>query len=107
MAGAEAEFQALAAEFAGILARKGYGHADVVPDEAMPLRFYSVRRWNDITAAQRCHGDPDVQALTLRLHKIARVAQMVNGVKRAEPTNFVVEERRARVEPERRTGFDR
>ena len=37
--GHEADFLAIAREFATVLARKEYGRADIVRDEASPMRF--------------------------------------------------------------------
>ena len=71
--GREAEFLTLAAEFETLLARKKYGRAETVRDEAIPLRFYSVRHWADMGAAEACHADPDIQALTSKIYRIARV----------------------------------
>jgi cytidine deaminase len=80
----------------------------MIRDEAVPLRFYAVRHWTDAGAAQRCHADPDVQALTAAFTKIARVTHIVNGVRRSGPASRFLENRRAAsVESDRRSGFDR
>ena len=105
--GHEAEFHAIATQFAAILSQKEYGRSVVVADEAEPLRFYSVHHWNGVASAELCHGDPEVQALTARLYQIARVTHVVNGVRRPEMMKLLLEDRRARVEADRRTGFDR
>jgi cytidine deaminase len=105
--GHEAEFHDLALELQALLARKNYGSAEVIPDEAQPLRFYAIRQWINASAAERCHADPDVQALTARMYKIARVTNVVNGVQRADPMRLMIEDRRTRIEADRRTGFDR
>lgn len=104
-AGREAEFEALSTHFAAILIRKEYGHVEMVRDEAVALRFYAVRYWTDATAAERCHADPEVQALTARLYQVARVTHVVNGVGRDSRRPH--DDRRAHVEGERRSGFDR
>lgn len=105
-AGCEADFQAIAAAFEDLLIRKNYGRADTIRDEASPLRFFAVRHWNDATAAEQCHADPEVQALTARLYKISRVTHLVNGVRRSQPSSGVPD-RRVRVDVDRRAGFDR
>jgi cytidine deaminase len=105
--GYEAELQALLGSFGALVAERGYGRADVVRDESDPRRFYAVRRWVDADAAERCHRDKDVQALTLRIYQIARVTHVVNGVRRPEEGQVPADERRARFEPDRRSGFDR
>jgi cytidine deaminase len=79
----------------------------MIRDEAQPRRFYVVRHWVDATAAERCHRDPEVQTLTARLFHIARVTQVVNGVRPSEPARLLPADRRELVEPDRRTGFDR
>jgi len=104
--GHEAEFHAIVTQFGAILTRKDYGRAVVVADEADPLRFYSVHHWNGVASAELCHADPEVQALTARLFQIARVTHVVNGVRRPEIMRLL-EDRRARAESDRRTGFDR
>ena len=105
--GHEADFLAIAREFSTVLARKEYGRADIVRDEASPLRFYAVRHWASASAAEACHGDVEVQALTQRLFKIARVTHVVNGVRRSNPLRLLTDDRRAAAEADRRTGFDR
>src|SRR6185312_1018269 len=79
----------------------------MVRDEAVPLRFYAVRYWTDATAAERCHRDPEVQALTAKLYAIGRVTHVVNGVHRRDAMRLLLDDRRARIEADRRTGFDR
>ena len=105
--GSETEFLALSASFAQLLDRKGYGRADVVRDEASSSRFYAVRHWKNVAAAQECHADREVQALITRLYQIARVTHVVNGARRAEELRLLVDDRRAPAEADRRTGFDR
>jgi cytidine deaminase len=107
VSGREAEFLTIATHFEALLVRKEYGHAEMIRDEAHPMRFYAVRYWTDATAAERCHRDPEVQAITAQLYQIARVTHVVNGVQRHDPINLLLDERRARVEADRRTGFDR
>jgi len=105
--GHEAEFHAIATQFEALVVRKNYGRAEMIPDEADPTRFYAVRHWNGAASAEKCHGDPEVQALTARLYQIARVTHVVNGVRRPDPMRLLLDDRRARVEADRRTGFDR
>jgi cytidine deaminase len=105
--GHEAELQAIATSFDALFIRKEYGRAEMIRDEAQPRRFYVVRHWVDATAAERCHHDPEVQTLTARLFHIARVTQVVNGVRPSEPARLLPADRRELVEPDRRTGFDR
>jgi cytidine deaminase len=106
-AGHDAEFMALATHFEAIMIRKEYGHAETIRDEAYALRYYAVRYWKDATAAERCHRDAEVQSLTAQLYHIARVTHVVNGVRQADGIRMVLDDRRARVEADRRTGFDR
>jgi cytidine deaminase len=105
--GHEADFLAIAREFSTVLARKEYGRADIVRDEASPMRFYAVRHWASAAAAETCHADLEVQVLTARLFKIARVTHVVNGVRRHNPLRLLTDDRRASAEADRRTGFDR
>jgi cytidine deaminase len=105
--GCEADFLAIAREFSTVLARKEYGRADIVRDEASPMRFYAVRHWASAAAAELCHGDIEVQVLTARLFKIARVTHVVNGVQRHNPMRLLTDSNRMAHEPDRRTGFDR
>jgi len=105
--GHETEFLALAAEFEVVLARAGYGRAHVVRDEAEPRRFYVVRFWVSAEAAEQCHADVKVRAVTSRFYQIARVTHVVNGVRRPESLRPLMDDRRARVEPDRRAGFER
>jgi cytidine deaminase len=105
--GREAAFAAFATHFEAILIRKEYGQVEMVRDEAVPLRYYAVRYWHDAAAAERCHSDPEVQALTATLYQIARVTHLVNGVRRRDEMRLLPEDRRARVEADRRTGFER
>jgi cytidine deaminase len=105
--GHEADFLAIAREFSTVLARKEYGRADIVRDEASPMRFYAVRHWASASAAETCHADGEVQLLTSRLFRIARVTHVVNGVRRYNPLRLLTDDRRAAAEADRRTGFDR
>jgi cytidine deaminase len=106
--GHDAEFQGIATSFEALLIRKEYGHAETIRDEGHPLRFYAVRYWNNVAAAERCHRDTEVQALTAKLYQIARVTHVVNGLKQSDSMRMLLlDDRRARVEPDRRTGFDR
>ena len=105
--GQEADFLAIAREFSTVLARKEYGRADIVRDEASPMRFYAVRHWASASAAEACHADIEVQVLTQRLFKIARVTNVVNGVRRHNSLRLLSDDRRAPAEADRRTGFDR
>lgn len=104
--GHDADFKALAAEFEVVLNRKQYGRVDTIQDEAYPLRYYAVRHWADADAAERCHADPDVQAITARLYQIARVTHVVNGARRADASS-AAGIRPVRIEGDRRAGFDR
>jgi cytidine deaminase len=106
-AGREADFLTLAEDIRALLLRKRYGVAEVVRDEGHPLRFYSVRRWSDAAAAAACHADPEVQRLTAALHQLARVTHVVNGARTADPLRLLLDDQRARVEADRRSGFDR
>jgi cytidine deaminase len=105
--GHEAEFITLSTHFEAILVRKEYGRIEVLRDEGYPLRFYAVRYWNSAAAAEQCHRDQDIQMLTARLYQISRVTHVVNGVRRPDAVRRLLDERRARVEGDRRTGFDR
>jgi cytidine deaminase len=105
--GHDAEFLALATHLEALLIRKEYGRAEVIRDEGHPLRFYAVRYWNDATAAERCHRDPEVQEAIAGLYRIARVTHVVNGVHRSSAMRLMLDDRRARIEADRRTGFDR
>ena len=105
--GQEPAFRDISTHFEAILIRKEYGRAEMIRDEAYPLRFYAVRYWVDATAAERCHRDPEVQALTATLAGIARITHVVNGVRATEQMRIMLDDRRARSEADRRAGFDR
>jgi cytidine deaminase len=105
--GHDDEFRALAREFAAEFLTKEYGRAEVIRDEARPLRYSVLRHWTDASAAERCHADLAVQRLTVQLFRIARVTHVVNGARRADPNGIMLDERRGRVEADRRSGFDR
>jgi cytidine deaminase len=98
--GREAEFHSLARQFQDLIKMKGYGHAELVGDEADARRFYSVRYWTEAAAAERCHADADVRAVTTRIHEIASVSHVVNGARRLrereKETDLVGAARRAR-----------
>jgi cytidine deaminase len=103
-----AEFVNLATAFEALLIRKNYGRATMVRDEAAPHRYYAVRHWNDAAAAEQCHADPEVQVLTAKLYAIARVTHVVNGVRKPDPPRLHLDDRRsARLEADRRLGFER
>ena len=105
--GHEAEFQTLATAFEAALLAKKFGHAETIRDEGTPRRYYAVRHWVDAEAAARCHADPEVQQITSKIYQIARVTHVVNGVRAHDPLRLLIEDRRARMEADRRTGFDR
>jgi cytidine deaminase len=105
--GREPEFLALSTSFEAILIRKEYGQMEMVRDEATASRYYAIRYWTDAHAAERYHADPEVQALTAKLYQVARVTHIVNGVRRRDATQLLLDERRAHVDADRRSGFDR
>jgi cytidine deaminase len=105
--GREAEFRTLATAFEAVLIAKNYGRAEMIPDEAHQRRFYAVRHWSSAEAAALCHGDPEIHEITAKLYQIARITHVVNGVRRPDPLRLLIDDRRARVEADRRTGFDR
>jgi cytidine deaminase len=105
--GREAEFRSLARQFQDLIKKKGYGHADIVGDEAVARRFYSVRYWTEAAAAERCHADADVRAVTAKIYEIASVSHVVNGARKPDPMRLMLDDRRARIESDRRTGFER
>jgi cytidine deaminase len=107
VAGKESEFIALAEQFGALLIRKKYGVSEMIRDEAHALRFYAVRRWTDAAAAAACHADPEVQSLTAKLYRLAKITHVVNGARSAESLRLLLDDQRARVEADRRTGFDR
>lgn len=106
-AGNEAEFLSLSTHFEALLLRKQYGRAEIIRDEASPLRFYVVRHWTDAAAAAGCHADPEVQAVTAMIYRIASVTHVVNGTRPQGSSGRLLDDRRARVEADRRSGFDR
>jgi cytidine deaminase len=106
--GQEEAFLAIASEFSVLMAKKNYGRADIVRDEASPTTFYAVRHWASASAAEACHADPEVSALTSRLYQVATITHVVNGVRRGGPMRLVAPDRRAHgMESDRRSGFDR
>jgi cytidine deaminase len=105
--GSEDAFIAIAREFSVVMAKKQYGRTEIVRDESAPSTFYAVRHWASAAAAEACHADPDIHALTGRLYEIARVTHVVNGVRRVDSMRLLLDDRRTHVEPDRRSGFDR
>jgi cytidine deaminase len=105
--GRESDFVAITREFSTVMEQKGYGRSDIVRDESTPSTFYAVHHWSSAAAAEACHADPDIHALTARLYEIAQVTHVVNGVRRAELERLLLDDRRRTVEPDRRSGFDR
>lgn len=106
-AGREGEFRALAERYEELLRKKGYGRAEFVRDEARPTRFYSVRYWTDAASAAHSHADADVRDVTLKFYQIARISHVVNGARKADPMRLMLDERRLKVESDRRAGFER
>jgi cytidine deaminase len=105
--GQEGEFQTISTSYEALLIRKEYGRAAIIRDEGHQHQFYTVSYWADAPAAERCHRDPEVQLLTARLQQIARVTHIVNGARRQDVMRILQDDRRAFVEADRRTGFDR
>jgi cytidine deaminase len=106
--GHEESFLTIAREFSVLMARKNYGRTDIVRDESSPSTFYAVRHWASASAAETCHADPEVGALTSRLYQIASVTHVVNGVRRAGPMRLVANDRRVHgTDSDRRSGFER
>jgi len=106
--GQEAAFLTIAREFSVIMAKKNYGRTDIVRDESTANMFYAVRHWASASAAEACHADAEVGALTSRLYRIAKVTHLVNGVRRASAAGPLADDRRTRgSESDRRSGFDR
>jgi cytidine deaminase len=106
-AGREPDFRSLADQFAAVVNRKGFGRAEFIRDEAFPTRFYAVRHWVDASAAERCHADADVRDITAQIYQIARVSHLVNGARRPNPMRLTLDDRRMKMESDRRTGFER
>jgi cytidine deaminase len=105
--GSEAEFLTLARSFEALVLRKGYGRAETIRDEGTPLRYYAVRHWTTAAAAEKCHADAEVETITSRLYQIARVTNVVNGVRPADKLRLLLDDRRTHAEADRRSGFDR
>lgn len=105
--GRETEFLALASDLVALLSRKEYGRAEVIRDEAVPQRFYAVRHWTSVAAAEQAHRDAAVQALTSKLYQMARVTHVINGIRRRAASPRLIDDLRSRIEPDRRSGFDR
>jgi cytidine deaminase len=104
-AGREDDFLPLIGELDDLLMRKQYARAETIRDETVRSRFYAVRRWTSADAARRSHSDPAVNAIRARLHQLALVNHVVNGVRQIDPDR--TDDRRARIESDRRAGFDR
>jgi len=105
--GREPEFLALADRYRALIASKGYGRAEIVRDEAVPRRFYAVRHWTDAAAAARCHADAEVREITAEIYRTAKVSHVVHGAAKPEPRRFTLDDRRMRIESDRRAGFER
>jgi cytidine deaminase len=105
--GKEADYRRLTARYADVVAAKGYGRAEIVRDEAIARRFYVVRYWADAASAARCHADADVRAITSKIYALGRLSHVVNGARKSDPRRRTLDERRMRIESDRRTGFDR
>jgi cytidine deaminase len=105
--GKEGEFRNLAARFERLLAVKGYGRAEMIRDEATARRFYSVRYWTEAASAARCHADAEMRDVTAKIDAIAQVCHVVNGARKADSLRLRLDDRRTRLESDRRTGFDR
>src|SRR4029079_19322681 len=93
----DADFLTLAKSFEKLLTSKGYARVETIRDEGVPLRFYAVRHWTSIEAAERCHADHDVQILMTKLYQIARVTHVVNGIRLPDHMRALLDERRART----------
>jgi cytidine deaminase len=105
--GREAEFLTLVTHLEAILISREYGRAEIIRDEGSPRRYYAVRYWIDAGAAERANRDPDVRSLTARLYRVARVTHVVDGIGKRDAMRGLIDERRARIEADRRAGFDR
>jgi cytidine deaminase len=103
----EPDFLMLARDIAALMLKKAYGRSEMIRDEARARRFYAVRHWTDAASAEVCHADQEMQALMARLHQLARVTHIVNGVHRPDPARLMLDDRRARIETDRRAGFER
>jgi cytidine deaminase len=104
-AGREDDFLPLIVQLDDLLMRKQYARAETIRDETVPSRFYAVRQWHSADAARQSHSDPDVNALRARLAQLALVNHVVNGVRQIDQGR--TDDRRARIESDRRSGFDR
>jgi cytidine deaminase len=105
-AGRDGEFLQLIGELDDLLVRKQYARAETIADETVPSRFYAVRYWTSADAARQSHADPEVNALRERLYQLALVNHVINGVRHIDQDK-TVDDRRARIERDRRAGFDR
>ena len=105
--GHESEYRALARKYEALVEKKGYGHADSLRDEGVPQRFYAVRYWIDASCAERCHADPEIREVTAKIYQIARVSHVVNGARKPDPLRLMLDDRRIKIESDRRAGFDR
>src|SRR5438105_11425329 len=102
--GHEPEFSAIEAELKQLLEGKQYARVDTIRDEAVATRFFSVRQWTSADAARESHADPRMNELRSKLYKIALVTYVVHGVQRLDGKS---DDRRVRLERDRRAGFDR
>ncbi len=105
--GREAEFRTLATAFEAAIIAKRFGRVEIIGDESSPRRFYAVRHWTNAQSAEQCHADGEIQAITSKIYRIARVTHVVNGVRKDDPLRLLLDDRRACIEADRRTGFDR
>lgn len=105
--GRDDEFRNLMALYERLLTTKGYGRAELVRDEAVLDRYYSIRYWTNAASAARCHADAEVREVTSKVHALARISHVVNGARKADPLRLMLDDRRMHVESDRRTGFDR
>jgi cytidine deaminase len=104
--GREGDVLQLIGQLDDLLVRKEYARAETIRDETVSSRFYAVRCWTSADAARQSHSDPEVNALRERLYQIALVNHVVNGVRHIDQDK-TVDDRRARIERDRRAGFDR
>ena len=105
--GQEDAFLEIAREFSLLMTKRKYGRAEIVRDELSANCFYAVRHWASASSAEDCNADAEIRVLTARTYQIARVTHLVNGVRRTDPLRLMLDDRRAHVEADRRTGFDR
>jgi cytidine deaminase len=103
--GREDDVLPLIGQLDDLLIRKRYARAETIRDETVSSRFYAVRHWISADAARRSHSDPEVNALRARLAQLALVNHVVNGVRPIDQGK--TDDRRAPIESDRRSGFDR